>query len=148
MGYSDGLVEVWQWKERKLTATFDGHSTGVHRILFLSDHLRLASLSSEGGDIHIWNLRDGSKVASLSGQLSAFNHLAESRDGRRIAAGGNDGTITLWDLDNYQEVARLRGHRDYVFALAFLPDGNTLTSVSRESMRVWRAAPFSETIQK
>jgi len=30
------------------------------------------------------------------------------------------------------------------WSLAFLPDGNSLVSVSRDAMRVWRAAPLVE----
>jgi WD40 repeat protein len=144
LGYQDGAVEVWHWRNRQKLLTIQGASEPANLILFLSDQRRLVVGSTESGVIRVWDLRNQSQMP-LSGQVTAYGQIAESRDGRRLAAGGADGTITIWDLESYAEVASLRGHKDAVLALAFLADGNTLTSVSRESMRVWRAAPFTET---
>lgn len=143
-GYWNGQVEVWHWRDGQRLARFEGQPSGANRLLFLSDKQRLVSLSTAGGSIDIWDLHTRSKVISLTGQLTAFIQVTESRDGRRLAAGGNDGAITIWELGSYREVSRLRGHDDPVLTLSFLPDGNTLTSVSRGSMRVWRAAPLTD----
>jgi WD40 repeat protein/tRNA A-37 threonylcarbamoyl transferase component Bud32 len=49
-------------------------------------------------------------------------------DGKRVASGGDDHLIRLWDVETGREVATLRGHASRVAALAFSPDGKVLAS--------------------
>jgi hypothetical protein len=64
-------------------------------------------------------------------------------DGTRLATGGRDGAVWLWDLKRGEAVARLPGHLTYVWSLAFSPDGTTLVSGSGDStVRLWDTAPL------
>lgn len=60
------------------------------------------------------------------------------RDGR-LASGGGDRTIRLWDVNQSPPRAEtLSGHDAEIRALAFSPDGTLLTSGSQdETVRVW-----------
>jgi hypothetical protein len=64
--------------------------------------------------------------------------VAFSPDGTRLAAGCRDNTVRLFDVASRQEVAELRGHTDYVHAVAWSPDGTRLVSGSGDfTVRVW-----------
>jgi WD40 repeat protein len=91
----------------------------------------------------VWNLASQTGAA-LEGRTTSYNCITDSIDGRRVAAGAEDGTIRIWDLTSRQEVAVLRGHIQEVLSLAFLPDGNSLVSISRDAVRLWRAASLAE----
>jgi WD40 repeat protein len=68
--------------------------------------------------------------------------VAFSPDGLRIAAGGADGTIWLWDAAAGQPIGQpLRGHQKIVTSVAFSPDGTRIASSSMDNtVRLWDAA--------
>jgi hypothetical protein len=69
-------------------------------------------------------------------------------DGTRIASGGRDRAVWLWDPASGQEVARLQGHTSYIRSLAFSPDGATLVSGSGDfTVRLWDTAPLKTRYQ-
>ena len=62
---------------------------------------------------------------------------------QRLATGGRDGAVWLWDLERGEPVARLPGHTSYIWSLAFSPDGATLASGSGDfTVRLWDTAPL------
>ncbi|HEX9736389.1 MAG TPA: TIR domain-containing protein [Thermoanaerobaculia bacterium] len=66
--------------------------------------------------------------------------VAASADGSRLAAGGGDGSIALWDLLSCQPVRTLTGHQAPVWAVAVSPDGSRLASGSDDGeIRLWDA---------
>src|SRR6185312_7089608 len=69
--------------------------------------------------------------------------LAFSADGRRLASGGSDHAIHLWETASGKECTRLHGHSmaditPSVTSLAFNEDGRRLASGSADStILVW-----------
>ena len=79
----------------------------------------------------------------LTGHTDEVFAAAFHKDGTRLATGGRDGAVWLWDLKRGEAVARLPGHITYVWSLAFSPDGTTLASGSGDStVRLWDTAPL------
>ncbi|MEV4678056.1 serine/threonine-protein kinase [Actinomadura sp. NPDC049382] len=81
-----------------------------------------------------------------SGSLSApdvktLDEVAISPDGRTVAAGGLDSTITLWDVATGRVLRTIR-RTGWVGALAFSPDGASLASSSTSpgQLLVWDVA--------
>lgn len=63
---------------------------------------------------------------------------AFSPNSARLATGGNDGNVYLWDVGTGERLDRFRGHTGQVTHLAFSADGNQLVSAATDgSIRVW-----------
>ena len=95
------------------------------------------------GDVKIWEVDTGRERPTTAGH-GAWG-LALSPDGRRLATGGTDQAVRIWDTASGQEILTLRGHMDYVMGVAFSPDGHRLFSASGDrTVRIWDAGPWRE----
>jgi WD40 repeat protein/serine/threonine protein kinase len=95
----------------------------------------------------------GQELVRLHGHTGIITSMAFSPDGRRLASGGDDGTVKLWDPATRREIITLlhgRGH--LVQGVSFSPDGHQIISVSMSAImnkpsgtiKIWDATPLPE----
>ena len=80
------------------------------------------------------------KVYTLSGDNLPVQCVAWAPDSRRLASGGNNEVIKIWDVRSGSLSLRLQGHADFVQSVAWSPDGFYLASASAdERIYIWDA---------
>src|SRR5262249_28216081 len=89
---------------------------------------------------YLWKLCNPDQVV-LSGHQGPVLAVAYSPDGRKLASGGTDRTVRLWEPGRDRTALPLKGHEGTILALAFAPDGKVLASGSADgTVCLWDTA--------
>jgi len=75
---------------------------------------------------------DGSLVKDLVTASDAMFAVAFSPDGKRVACGGADRAIRVFDVESGKQELLIEDHADWVMGIAWSPDGTKLASASRD----------------
>src|SRR5258706_535613 len=83
----------------------------------------------------------GREFLTLKGHSGLVLGVTFSPDGKRLASGGQDQTVKIWDTTTGQMALSLPGHTNMVWSVAFSPDGKHLASGSVDrTAKIWRTA--------
>ena len=106
-GAADGSIKVWDIRGGYLTHSFPGHSGLVSAVHFFEHPIN-------GGD----------RTASKRDKIL------------RLASGGEDGVIRVWQLDRRKAIASLDAHTSVIRGLSYSSADHILLSASRDKTAV------------
>ena len=127
-GGADGEVKVWDLRGGYTTHTFHGHS-GVISAL------------------HFFQVKPDASTTTSKSKKRKSRELEETdvaeTAGFRLASGGEDGKIRVWDLHKRKGVATLDSHASVVRSIDYSPTLNVLLSGSRDKTAIlWDASTW------
>jgi WD40 repeat protein len=100
----------------------------------------LVAHAALGEGLRVFDVTTGKLRWENASAHERVQSLAFSPDGRVLASGGAfaDTSIRLWNAADGSEIGRLDGHRSWISALLFWPDGQILASASADhTIRLW-----------
>jgi WD40 repeat protein len=96
------------------------------------------------------HLRRRCQVETLplfKGHAGAVNCVRFSPDGTRLASGGSDGMVRIWNAGNGREVLCFKAHLKGVTSISFSPRGRRLASGGGDgTVRIWDAGIGQEVL--
>jgi WD40 repeat protein/DNA-binding SARP family transcriptional activator/class 3 adenylate cyclase len=128
-------ITIWYWKAARKVRTIDGPA--AWQVIFDPTGTRLASLGYPGG-AEIWDVTTGRRLVALVPARPGFaSSLLFSPDGDRVAVGGSDPTVSVYDARSGDLQLTLRGLHWGSWNLDFSPDGGALAAATHTEVRVW-----------
>ena len=145
----DGRVKVWEVASGRAIFVLPSDHGRVWSVAWSPEGTRLAAGSEDGTIRVVEGLKQTPKVHDFKaheprtlGTAGAHGAriLAWSPQGDRLASGGTDRLVKLWDPIRGAELARMQGHKDYVMGVAWSPDGKRLASAGADRLVIaWDA---------
>ncbi|KAF1815486.1 platelet-activating factor acetylhydrolase IB alpha subunit [Eremomyces bilateralis CBS 781.70] len=125
-GGADGVVKVWDIRGGYVTHTFHGHSGIISALLFF--------------EVDPSTHPETSKNTAGRKRKANRNEVEQAEEnntaGFRLASGGEDGKVRVWNLLKRSTVAILDSHVSVVRGLDYCPEENALVSASRDQTAI------------
>ncbi|HEV8607290.1 MAG TPA: c-type cytochrome domain-containing protein [Tepidisphaeraceae bacterium] len=132
-GYHE--VTLWDPKTGQLTGRIGNIAQRTQRLVYSPDGSILAAASGtpgKSGELKLLDPASKSIIADLDRTNDMLFALAFSSDGSRLACGGADNAIRVYDMKTRKRDLLIEQHADWVLGLVFTPNGEHILSASRD----------------
>jgi serine/threonine protein kinase len=146
---TDASARVWDTTTGEETGRFEGHASAVYCAALSPDdrHVLSGSGGTPGRDtpegnwsVCLWELESGKALNRLDGRGDSITSIAFDADGRRALIASYNGTVLLWDVENWRELTRFQETRG-LWSVCFSPDENQALVAGGDSgkpiLRLW-----------
>lgn len=145
-GSSDGVVYLWDITGKRTRHKIPGHIGGIKALVYNTDNRIRACGKGLDGKLRIWDAGTGSELSILRDHIQLTQAAAFSKDGEKIASGGNiNGKILISNVSRVlQKNAKINeehspqtfdGNPHGITALAFSP-ANSILATGGEDGRI------------
>jgi WD40 repeat protein/serine/threonine protein kinase len=136
IGFEDGRVVIEDLQRggpAERLAPMDEMLGGAVECCVFSSDDRLVAIGDRTGAIRLFDRRSGETAIlrtarTVPGPEDRCDALEFSPDGSTLAASGQEGAVTLWDLPSRRQTLSLSGERANITAIAFTPGGSRLAT--------------------
>jgi WD40 repeat protein len=128
----DGIVRLWDAGTGQAGRSWKAASNPIYSLTWSPGGQTLAAFY-QSQKTRLWDVSTGRPLSIVEGGSQAW-----SPDHQTLATGGNQ--VRLWEVSSGRLVRTFQGPTEYVFAVAFSPDGKTLAAVGRNrTVYLWHA---------
>ncbi|QEH32060.1 Serine/threonine-protein kinase PknB [Aquisphaera giovannonii] len=128
----DGLAHIWSVATGDLIRTINAGPEAAYGVSYSRDGKRLTTSGVAG--FQTWEVATGRKLMDQGPPgpkvpgVATDAVLASTRDGRRAATRGSDGTVVIKDVQTGATIAKLVGHTQLLGSATYSPDGRRIVT--------------------
>ncbi len=132
----DGTLKVWNAVKGGLARTLELDAGGATAMAFAGRH---AATGHADGSIAIFDIDTASRLGTLRRSAATVSALVFAGGPDRVAAGGRDSAVTVWDTGKpHVPVRVLEGHDSSVQVIAYAARGPFIaTGAGDTSVKLW-----------
>ncbi|RXK35130.1 hypothetical protein M231_07605 [Tremella mesenterica] len=138
-------VLVWDMKLGEMVSMWHSPSliSPITRLLPSPTSNQTFAVAYQDGSIRLWSSSPPTEIVTFNGHRKSPTFLAWDDQGTRLASGGTEGEIVIWDVVGEVGLYRLKGHRGAITGLRFIPStkgrgSGWLVSCSRDNyLKLW-----------
>ena len=142
----EGNPQWWNF-QTKSVRSIPGYSGVLGQVISvdLSPNRRTAALGLSDGGIRILDIASGQPIGQpFRAHQGNVLSLAFSPRGDKLASGGSDKTVMVWDVPSQKGLGVCPEHKGAVFGVAISPNGETLASgCGSATIKLWNLADVS-----
>lgn len=99
----DEKANIYNVVTHKPLGFYSGHDRPVNCALWTKEYYIISGgggRAKGGNNVKIWDSRDATELATLSGHRGRISSVSLTSDGKTLASGSYDGRVALWDISN------------------------------------------------
>mgnify|MGYP003110721151 FL=1 len=132
----DKSAIIWDVPSGKLVRRLTGHGHKVMAAAVSPDGQQIAT-GSWDKTLRIWDIATGETIRVIT-HSAPVNDVAFVNGGNWVTAGGHDGKVGMWSINDGRLQGVLEGHRQGITKMNALPGGKRLLTASIDrTLRLW-----------
>ncbi len=136
-GTADNKLRLWNVADGMSLQEFEGHTGAIVAVGFVAANQPF-SVSADKS-VRFWNPADGAQTRVFN-DPAVPKSFAITPDAQRVAIGGDDKLVRVYQITNGQVLQTLTGHTAEATSLSFSQDGTRLASLTATGeLIVWDA---------
>jgi RNA polymerase sigma factor (sigma-70 family) len=134
----DRTIRLWDVATGKEVQTIGDPDTSFMALSLSPDGKMVAVATYGEGRVRVYDVAGGKELRRLGAPGGNAGYaVAFSPDGRTLAVGDEENTVSLWETATWQKRRVFRGHTSLITALAFLPGGRLVSASADTTALVW-----------
>jgi len=140
---ADGLARVWDPHTLETSRVFGDEGVALAGAALDPAQQRVA-LYSWDGEVSIWNIADGSRVAAFQADAEPITLAAFNADGTKLATASLGGRAAAWDAETGERLYGFEAVETSFHTLGWLGENQTLLTAADAEGNLWTSQPDTE----